>query len=251
MKQILGIDVGGTKIAAGLVDNRFRLSRVTIIPTSQMDLVGQLTRLIQDYEGFSGIGVGISGQVLANGRVIRLPNIPSFKPINLKKFLVKKFKTTTSVINDAKAFGLAEARIGSGSKYKSVAGMILGTGIGVGVVINKKVYFGKDGLAGEFEHTALLDGKMIRDYRHTEGGFKNVQTVKKYLKTMLSAVVLSFNPDIIILGGGWSKLAGMEKLANALTKNVGGYQNVTPVKISKLKHAGIIGAALPLLKPRA
>jgi len=240
--------VGGTKIAGGLVDSRFRVRNVTVMPTSQTDLVGQLTRLIRDYEGFGGIGLGISGQVLANGMVIRLPNISKFKPTNLKKLLVRKFKVPASVINDAKAFGLAEATIGSGSKYKSVAGMILGTGIGVGVVINKKVYFGKDGLAGEFEHTALLDGKMIRDYRHREGEFKNAQTVKKYLKTMLSAVVLSFNPDIIILGGGWSKLVGMEKLANALTKNVGGYQNVTPVKISKLKHAGIIGAALPLLK---
>ncbi len=248
MKQILGIDVGGTKIAAGLIDKSFRVTKLAVLSTSQTDLVKQLVNLIRSYESFSAIGLGMPGQVLANGMITRLPNVNNFKSINFKKILEDKFKVPVNILNDAKAFALAEASIGVGRAYKTVAGVILGTGIGVGIIMDKKIYFGKDGIAGEYEHTVLLDSKMFRDHRHSTGTFKQAANTNKYLKTLLDMIVLSFNPDIIILGGAWSKLSGMEKLANQLTKNVGNYINKTPVKISKLKYAGIIGAALPLLK---
>lgn len=248
MKYILGIDVGGTKIAAGLVDTKFRVSKVAVILTSQKDLLGQLARLIESYDDFSAIGLAVPGQILSNGIVTRLPNIKGFRPVNLKTYLEKKFKVPVGVINDAKAFAYAEAVIGAGKNCQSIAGVILGTGIGVGLVLNKKIYLGKDGIAGELEHVSLLDGKMLRDHRHVEGKFNYAKQAKKYLKTMLGMIVLGFNPELIVLGGGWSKLAGMEALANQLTVDMGGYKNITPVKISKLKYAGVIGAALTVLK---
>ncbi|MEO8065878.1 MAG: ROK family protein [Candidatus Doudnabacteria bacterium] len=248
MKYILGIDVGGTKIASGLVDKNYKVSKVSIVPTSQTDLIGQLQRLIAGYQGFIAIGLGLPGPVMPDGTVTRLPNLKAFKKANVGKILEKKFKVPVHVMNDAKAFALSEAVLGAGSNFKVVCGVILGTGIGVGIVINKQIYRGKDGVAGEMEHITLLDGRMIRYYRKMVKSFDQVSQAQKFLRTILSIIVLSFNPDIIILGGGWSKLNGMERLANQLTKNVGDYETSTPVKISKLKHAGIIGAALPLLK---
>lgn len=248
MKYILGIDVGGTKIVAGLVDHKYKVTQVSQMPTSQTDLVGQLIRLIESYDDFDAIGLGLPGQVLRWGIVTKLGNIQNWEALNVKKLLERKFKVSVNVMNDTKAFALAEATIGLGKDFETVAGIILGTGIGVGIVIDKKIYFGKDGLAGEFEHISLLDGKMIRHHRRMIKSFDRISQSRKFLRTILSITVLSFNPDLIVLGGGWSKLAGTEKLANELTKDVGGYKNITPVKISKLKHAGIIGAVLPLLK---
>jgi glucokinase len=246
MKKVLGIDVGGTKIAAGLVDRNFRVSQVSIMPTSQTDLLGQLERLIMDYNAFDAIGLGMPGQVLHSGEVVKLGNVP-WKSLNLKTRLEKKFKIPVSVVNDSKAFALAEAVVGSCKKYDSIAGVILGTGIGVGLISNKKIYFGKDGVAGELEHVVLLDGKMLRDHKRAAGKFNSALAAKKYLKTLLDMIVLSLNPEVIVLGGAWSGLPGMKKLANELATNSGGYQTKTLVKVSKLKHAGIIGAALPLL----
>lgn len=247
MKKVLGIDVGGTKIASGLVDKNYHVSQVSVVATSQTDVLGQIMGLIEDYRGFSAIGLGMPGQVLSSGLVTRLGNIP-WKPLNLRNLVSKRTKKSVSVINDAKAFALAEAMIGSGKKYRSVAGIILGTGIGVGMVMDKKVYFGKDGIAGELEHTVLLDGKMLRDHRHMAGKFRHAKNTVKFLKTLFGMVVLSFNPDVIVLGGAWSKLPGMERVANSTAVNLGNYINRTPVKISKLKYAGIIGAAMLLLK---
>ena len=248
MNKILGIDVGGTKIAIGLVDKSLRLGEVKVVPTSQTNLTKQLLGLIESYKGFDAIGLAMPGQVLPNGVVTRLPNIRNFSPTNFKQLLTKRYKVPVNVINDSKAFALAESVTGKGKAQKTVAGLILGTGIGMGVVINKQLYMGKDGLAGEFEHITLLDGQMLRDHRHAAGKFKNAQEAKSYLQTILSTIILSFNPDLIVLGGSWSTLQGMEKLVNQLATNVGGYTNKTPVKISTLKHAGVIGAALTVLK---
>lgn len=247
MKQILGIDVGGTKIAAGLVDRDFKVRKVAVLPTSHKDLVGQLERLIRDYEGFDGIGLALPGQVLPNGTVRVLANIKSFKSTNLRKVLEKKFKVPVCVINDAKAFALAEALIGSGKDFQTVAGIILGTGIGVGVVMDKKVYFGADGLAGEIGQFPMPDGKVLEKYVKEAGRFVTGVDAAKYLKLLISYLVLSFNPETIVLGGGWSKIPRLDEAVKDALKKLT-YPTKTKVFVSKMRHAGIIGAVLALKK---
>lgn len=246
MRQILGIDVGGTKIAIGLVNEQFKISQLQIVPTSQKDLTEQIKQLIAGYKGYKSIGLAVPGQVLPSGQVLKLPNIPSFKPANLKNILNKAFKVPVTVMNDAKAFALAEAKIGGGKGKPVVAGVILGTGIGVGIVMNGEVYFGKDGLAGELEHVVLPDGKMLRYHRKAAGVLRRKEDAKHILLPLITSVTLSFNPDVIILGGGWSKLPGVEKLISIIAKNAGGYRTSTMVKTSKMVHPGVIGATLPL-----
>lgn len=248
MKPILGIDVGGTKIAVGLVDEKLKISQLQIVPTSQKGLAGQLKQIVSGFKGFSSIGLAMPGQVLPSGQVLKLPNIPGFKTKDIKKVLSKAFKVPVHVMNDAKAFALAEAVAGGGKGKHVVAGVILGTGVGVGVILNGQVYLGKDGLAGELEHIFLPDGKMLRYHRKAAGVLRKKEDAKKILMTLITSVVLSFNPDVIVLGGGWSKLAGMEKLVANLAKNAGGYQTTTAVRVSRLVHPGVIGAALPLLR---
>jgi predicted NBD/HSP70 family sugar kinase len=244
MKKILGIDVGGTKIASAIVENDLELKHLEIVKTSQIDLVRQLIELIRDQKNFDAIGLAMPGPVLADGTVIRLPNVPHFAQTNLKKVFEEQFKVPVAVVNDAKAFAYAETHLGQAQNHKVVAAVVLGTGISAGVVIGKEIYFGKDGIAGEFEHVRLLDGRLFREYRHAEGRFAKAKDAEKFLKTLFDMVILSFNPEVIILGGGWATLPGMEELANKLTVGVGDYDNKTPVKISQLKYPSILGAAL-------
>src|SRR5689334_7265579 len=120
MKYVLGIDVGGTKIASALVKDN-KLEQLLIEPTSKTDLLGQLMKIIGQYQGFEAIGVAVPGPVLADGTVVKLPNIPSFPKTNLKQILEEKFKLPVNVANDAKAFALAEATLGLGQDKKVVA----------------------------------------------------------------------------------------------------------------------------------
>ncbi len=248
MKYILGIDVGGTKIASGLVDQQFRVSEVKTEPTSQTNLTEQLLGLIKSYKGLDAVGLAMPGPVSPDGIIKRLPNIPNFQPTNMQQYLSGQLSVPVSVLNDAKAFTLAEATMGEGKELESVAGVVLGTGTGVGFIQNKKLLFGKDGLAGEFDHVVTLDGKLFRDFVTANRPFKDAKEARVYLRSLVSLVVLSYNPDLIVLGGGWADLSGMGELCNHLAMNVGGYENRTLVKVSKLKHANIIGAVLPLWK---
>ena len=250
MKYTLGIDVGGTKIAAGLVDSNHKVSKVIIIPTSQTDLLGQLENLITSYTGFEAIGLGLPGLVKPNGEVVRLPNILKFKHKNLRKYLNNKFKVPVNVVNDAKAFALAEALIGSGKKVKTLAGVILGTGIGVGLVSNKKIYFGRNILAGEIGGVEMPDGRTLEQQVKSSGPFKNAKQAHKYLRSLVSFIVQSVDPDMIVVGGGWSTLPGMQQEFNQILRTLKKHAIKTKVLISKLKHAGIIGAVLALKAER-
>ncbi len=208
-----------------------------------MDLIGQIKDIIRD-DKCDAIGLAMPGQVLPDGTVLRLPNIPHFQKVNLKKVLEDEFKLPVAISNDAKAFALAESLIGEAKNYNVVAAVVLGTGMGVGIVINREIFSGKDGVAGELEHVQLLDGMLFREHRHAAGPFSSADEAKKYLKTLFDMIVLSFNPDIIMLSGGWAALPGMEKLANQLTSLVGQYETKTLVKVSKLQYPSLWGAAL-------
>lgn len=248
-KFVLGIDVGGSKVAAGLVDSRGRVSAYQSWPTSRQDLLKQLEQIIEGYDNFSGIGIGVPGQVLENGVVVFLPNIEKFKTINLKKFLTGKYRVPVVINNDAKCFAFAEAKLGVAKKYSRVVGVILGTGIGSGLVIEQKIFKGKDGLAGEFDHFLMFDGKTLREHVRSHGKFKNALAAKKYLKLLMSYVLLSYNPDAVVLGGAWSKLVGMKAVAQKAIDGVFKFKSPhTPIFISKLRAPGVIGAALPLLE---
>jgi glucokinase len=241
---ILGIDIGGTKIATGLVDFRGKVTQFYQEPTQKKAILTQLNGIIGRYPHFSAIGIGFPGRVLPSGRVVHMANIPNFKSTNIKAMLEEKFKVPVTVDNDAKNFALAEATIGAGKHSNSVAGVTLGTGIGVGIVIGRKVYYGKNFLAGELGHTLMLDGKSFEQHVKQAGRFRNARQAQKYLLTLLSMIVRSFDPDVIVFGGGWSKLAGMETVLKGLLKNIHKTPVKTKVKVSRLSHAGIIGAAL-------
>ncbi|MBW2991717.1 ROK family protein [Candidatus Woesearchaeota archaeon] len=165
MNLIIGVDIGGTNIRAGLVTSSGKVKKRAEIATGaekgRDEILKRIFRLINKFmeKDVIGIGVGIAGPVDPyKGLIIDSPNIPEIKGLELKKVLEEKYKCLVKVDNDANCFALGEAVFGAGNKSKYVIGVTLGTGLGGGIVINKELYHGI-GSAGELGHMSInFDG---------------------------------------------------------------------------------------------
>lgn len=152
MELRIGVDIGGSKIAAGLVKADKVLKKIVVpTPNTQSELLKVLINSIEslDSKEVKGIGLGVAGSIDKNGNWLCSPNITCVKNISLKSILQKRFKKRVEINNDANCFSLEEAIIGAGKKSRIVFGLILGTGTGGGIVIDKKLVNGADFLAGE------------------------------------------------------------------------------------------------------
>ena len=162
MSLRIGVDIGGTKIAVVVLDaaGAERLRRRIEYPsreyTSALDL---LTNEVLNAEKHAGercsIGIGMPGFVdPQTGLVENAYNTP-YNKRPLKKDLEKKLNREVRFANDANCFALSEACDGAASGARVVFGAILGTGVGGGIVVERRVIEGLHGIAGEWGHTPL------------------------------------------------------------------------------------------------
>ena len=164
---IIGIDVGGTKVAGGLVTQKGRLLESQIVPTHAdkgfgrsyaqiVHLIGRLLRAAGGKENVGGIGICAPGPLNPKtGVVLNPPNLPGWRNIELAKLVAKEFGLPARLENDANAAGLAEALFGAAVGYKDVFYVTVSTGVGTGIIINRKIYHGKNGIAGEGGHVSI------------------------------------------------------------------------------------------------
>jgi glucokinase len=164
---IIGIDIGGTKVAGGLVNPKGRLVKSMIVPTraekgfetSFHQIVHLIERLVQQAGGkpnVAGIGVCAPGPLNPKtGLVINPPNLPGWRNVQLAQRIREHFGLPAMVENDANAAGLAEVLFGAAVGYRDVFYVTVGTGIGTGIIIDKKIYHGKNGVAGEGGHVSI------------------------------------------------------------------------------------------------
>ena len=256
MKYFIGLDVGATKTEGALLNERGKVIISEKIPTpkNKDDFLKSVFSLIEKLktERIYGIGIGVPGQVI-DGKIVGLYNLPKIKNLDLRKIIQRRFKIETIVENDANCFAWGEATAG---KRKNLVGLTLGSGVGGGIIIEGKIYRGKDGLAGEFGQIVYL-GKTYEDYCSGKFFEKNGFGKKSYeeygfhLGNLINAVVNAVNPGMIVLGGSVSRSFGLfkksmeKRLKESLT-----YSKLTKTKVvvSKTKHAGAIGAGLLLQK---
>jgi len=164
---IIGIDVGGTKVAGGLVTQKGRLVESQVVPTLAdkgfnrsyaqiIHLIGRLLRAAGGKEKVGGIGICAPGPLNPKtGVVLNPPNLPGWRDIPLTKMVEKDFGLPTRLENDANAAGLAEVLFGAAVGYKDVFYVTVSTGIGTGIIIGKHIYHGKNGAAGEGGHVSI------------------------------------------------------------------------------------------------
>lgn len=163
-KYIIGIDLGGTNCRFGLVSLNGRIVKQISVPVgskrdhnSIIDLLWRgICRIQTDESKILGAGIGAPGIVDFNKKmVVSSPHYPAWHNFKLAEKLSKKCRLPVILDNDANMIALGESWIGAGKGIKNFVMITLGTGIGGGIVINKKVFHGDDGFAGEIGHQII------------------------------------------------------------------------------------------------
>ncbi|MBV9448718.1 MAG: ROK family glucokinase [Streptosporangiaceae bacterium] len=167
MTLAIGVDIGGTKVAAGVVDTGGRIiaklkrSTPAASPARTEDAIaGVVTELLADHD-VAAIGLGAAGFVdAARSRMLFAPNL-AWRDEPLKQRVEERIGRAVMVDNDANASAWAEARFGAARGFSDVMLVAVGTGIGAGVIINGEVYRGRWGIAGEPGHFRVVpDGRL-------------------------------------------------------------------------------------------
>lgn len=287
MKYTIGIDIGGTKINTILYDGK-KIKRQVILKTSKnkKSFLNQIVDSIQIVaSGFSkrdikGIGIGVPG--ILDGKkekIISLPNLKGMENFPLKNFIKRRHNLKIVLENDVNCMTLAESKIGQGRGVQNMVCLALGTGIGGGIMINKKIYTGR-GNAPEPGHITInenglkcscgnygcleeyFSGRAISMEAKKAGlpthplqvetlakkGNKKAREIYKklgkHLGIGLSNIIKILDPEIVILGGGVSNAYNL--FMPSTLAEVKKRMHFAPCRIvkSKLNSAGAIGAAL-------
>ncbi len=170
---VIGIDMGGTNTAFGLVDARGTVLASDSIKTGKHanieDYIDELhtaiTRLIADNDAedkINGIGIGAPNGNYYTGMIEGSVNLPWESPIPLAQMITDKFGIPCLVTNDANAAGVGEMTYGAARGMKDFIMITLGTGVGSGIVVNGQMVYGHDGFAGELGHVIMKrnNGRM-------------------------------------------------------------------------------------------
>ncbi len=291
----IGIDLGGTKIEGVVLSQENKvLSRIRIATPSCKNkneayraIVTSIAKLIEKLEIDSGtarcVGIGTPGTISSVTGLIKNSNTVCLngKPLqqDIEQFTGKEIR----IANDANCFALSESRNGAGESYASVFGIIMGTGVGGGIVINKQIHTGAMGIGGEWGHNPLIEhgpdcycGRkgcvetlisgpgLIADYIRSGGetyispaeifrlaGSGDViatATVERFLAHFGRAVATVINildPHAIVLGGGLSNLDLLyDRGIKAIEPHVFSDSFTTPVlKNHHGDSSGVFGAA--------
>lgn len=288
MKTVIGIDIGGTKIAAGIVNERAEVTRALALPTlANEPLEASLEQLYQAIAGCltpdaTAIGICAPGPLNPRtGVVINPPNLPHWRNVPLSRIVSKRFGLPCRVENDANAAGLAEVLFGAARGMESVLYVTLSTGIGAGIILNGRIYHGKNGAAAEGGHVTidwrsrsicncgvpgcievLASGTAMaaRDPRFPTAerlgeavvagdaaAIGILDDTSEMLAAWMGSMISVLDPDMIVVGGGVSKIG--EPLFSRLRALVPGrtinqFAAATPIVPAQLAgHSGIIGAA--------
>lgn len=165
MKKVLGVDIGGTKIRMGVVNEKGEVLVDKTIPTVlplYPYLEKQVLAMKSDVPGISGIGIGTRGMVdAATGVITFEKEMPGWQGTPVKALLEAATGLPVEVNNDANCAALAEARLGAAAGYKQVVCLTVGTKLGGGIVLDGKVMNGINGGGGEVGHLILYPNGIV------------------------------------------------------------------------------------------
>lgn len=249
--MLWGIDLGGTKIECAVLENptstltRARKRMPTEAEKGYGHILQQIKRLIDEVAKEIGsrptkVGIGTPGTLEPSTQTLKNSNTVCLNGKPLKRDLEETLGLPIEIANDANCFALAEARLGAAKSASVVFGVIMGTGVGGGIVVNGKVLNGKHGIAGEWGHNTLeengeqcycgkrgcvetvLSGVWLERFyqkqsnqtrklkdiveRHLRGedihATITVNRLTENFGKAISTVINILDPDIIVLGGG-------------------------------------------------
>ena len=248
-ERAIGIDVGGTKIAAGVVDRdgkiQSRIERPT--PTESrnafLELVDEMVDQLRD-DGISAIGFGLPSTIdQRTGRVVGSVHVP-LADFDFRDHAAERFSVPVALDNDGNAAAIAEWKIGAGKGSDHMIMLTLGTGVGGGLILDGKPYRGFVGAGAEIGHMVLeYGGEPCSGSCTGHGHFEQVSSgraadrkavellgpdatgrelvgaaregnqealeavheIGRLLGAALGSLVNVFNPEVIVIGGGFSQ----------------------------------------------
>ena len=211
---VIGVDIGGTKVAAGLVDERGMIlhqARVPMVADRGADVALEAVRTAIDsvasdarlhseaYGIISAIGICCPGPLNPNtGIIINPPNLPCWRDFPLTKEISRIYGVNVKVDNDGNAAALAEALWGAGRGYPNVFLATIGTGIGTGIVMEGQIYHGRTGAAGEGGHLSI-------DYRGPRCGCGKLGCIE----ALASGPAIANRARTKLAAGDFSALIGL------------------------------------------
>ena len=288
----IGIDLGGTKIEGILLSNDNKIIERKRILTRQEKgyefIIDRVVQLINNMKSISKkecqIGICTPGALDMKTGILKNSNTICLIGKPIKEDLEKKLNCSIAIDNDANCFAMAEALLGSGKNYDIIFGVIMGTGVGGGLVLNREIHHGRLFIAGEWGHQILypngrecycskkgcvetyLSGpalekewkknsneslpleKIIELY-DTQPNNHYVKWKNEFLSNFaiaLSNVINIIDPDVVVLGGGLSNIDFLYNEGISLIhSNIFSNKKDTPIIPNTLgDSAGVFGAAL-------
>ncbi len=273
MREYIGIDIGGTTMVAARFSDSEILDRSEVATGAnrQADdimeaLFGAIEKVLTDE--VVGIGIGMPGFMdTSSGEILLINNIPSFNGFSVKRAVEKRFGLPVFQNNDANCFALGEAWFGAGKEYTNMVGVTLGTGLGGGIIINRKIHTGLAGGAGELGCFSFKGG-IVEDTcsaalfanKYHMSGTELYQAAKKgglealnafdelgrNIGEMLRTVMFILAPEAFIIGG--SVTGAWEFLEKPIREELDKFpvkliSNKTVLEKAQLDNAGLYGAA--------
>ncbi len=278
---IIGVDLGGSNVRAGLVED----DRLVRIAVREIRSQGRAEEVLADLRavlesvlspGVEGIGIGVPSVVdLETGTIYDVQNIPAWKEVPLKTVLEAEYKIPVYVNNDANCFAAGEKYFGQGRPYLNLVGLIIGTGLGAGLIANGHLYSGTSCGAGEFGMLPYLDANFERYasgqfflksygqsgkelFQKALAGDQQARLIfaefGRHLGEAVKAIMYAVDPKAIILGGSVSRAYEFFKESMLETLSTFAYSialkriRVIP---SSTENIAILGAAALYLDNRS
>ena len=289
-RKRIGIDLGGTKIEAVMLgtDGAVTWRKRVTTPREYQGTVAAVAALVTEIDRLTGasipIGIGTPGAWVASTRTMKNCNSTWLNGRPLLDDLNALLADRVRIANDADCFALSEALSGAGAGASVVFGVILGTGVGGGIVVDGRLLNGPNAVTGEWGHTPLpylradtpleesladrpcycgrtncietfLSGPGLAETHRALTGERlaavdvptDSPTVDLYstmLARALAQIVNVLDPDVIVLGGGVSNLAGLASGVSAKLPRYGfSYEGRTRIVVAEHGDAsGVLGA---------
>lgn len=266
-KNVIGVIFGGKHLSAARIENGVIadiVHREVNNREAEEVILSEIIHTINSVytDSVAGIGVGVPSLVdVKHGIVINPTNIPSWHKVHLKDILEEQFNVPVYINNDANCFALGEKYFGVAKDYENIAGITIATGFGVGIIINGKLYSGRNAGAGEFCSIPYRDHDYeyycSTKYFEEKYGLKNeilLARAKKKDKIALAiyelfgmdlgnaikTIMYALDPDAIVIGGTMAEAYDFYKEAMLKTVNSFIYKGtVKNIKIFKSTEANI------------
>ena len=285
----IGIDLGGTKIEGILTDENYKIITRKRIPTNQDEgynsilesIKNLILELVQESNEKVSVGVCTPGALSLGTGLIKNSNTQCLIGKDFQNDLKNILHYNVSIENDANCFALAEAKLGAGKNSNLVFGVIMGTGVGGGIIIDGKIHHGRTNIAGEWGHHCLhpegnicycgnkgcvetyISGPAL-EKKWSQLTSQN-QSLPEIIKNLdnpnflnwkksflddfglsLANVIDILDPDVVVLGGGVSNIDFLySEGKNSIYEKVFSDIVDTPIVKNQLgDSAGVFGACM-------